>query len=176
MRKFLSVLAVCLVPAAALGVGGDEEPPPTTQTTGCQQGYVWDPQKQECVFPKTGNLTNDQLYQAVRELAYAGRFLSAEEVLEAMTEGDTDRVLTYRGYLARKQGNVEQGMALYARAIELNPDNRLVRSYRGQAYVEQGRVDLARAELREILARGGAGTWPAESLARAIATGVGYTY
>ena len=76
----------------------------------------------------------------------------------------SDRVLTYRGFIARKTGNVELGMAYYRQAIARNPDNLLVRSYMGQSLVEQGKPAEARVQLVEILARGGAGTWPAESL------------
>ncbi|MEO0830247.1 MAG: tetratricopeptide repeat protein, partial [Pseudomonadota bacterium] len=76
----------------------------------------------------------------------------------------------------RKSGKVEEGMAYYQAAIAKNPDNFLVRSYMGQAYVEQGAYDLAAAQLTEIRARGGRQTWAEISLRNALASGKTYSY
>ena len=59
--------------------------------------------------PKTSSLNDDQRFGAVRELAYAGRPDEAMAVLAAMTEGETDRVMTYQGFLLRQTGRVEDG-------------------------------------------------------------------
>ena len=58
----------------------------------------------------------------------------------------------------------------------MNPDNLLARSYMGQGYVTEGRVDEAYAQLVEIRSRGGADGWPAEALETAIRTGVTTSY
>jgi hypothetical protein len=166
--------------ARAAGSSDDEPPAPTETTTKCEEGQVWDDKKEECVDAeeggKTGRLDNDTLYRAVRELAYAREFDRASMVLAAMSEGDSDRVLTYKGFIARKTGHIDEGMAFYAAALEQDPDNLLTRSYMGQAYVEMGEFDLAQAELDQIVARGGTGTWPEVALRRAIATGQTATY
>ncbi|MEM9757156.1 MAG: hypothetical protein AAF914_14230, partial [Pseudomonadota bacterium] len=65
---------------------------------------------------------------------------------------------------------------VYLAAIDANPDNLLVRSYMGQGLVTLGRVAEAQAQLVEIRMRGGAGTWPEESLAEALRTGQTYSY
>ncbi len=93
-----------------------------------------------------------------------------------MTEGDTDRVLTYKGFANRKAGRLEEGLAYYDAALQVNPDNLLARSYLGQALVEMGEMQLAQVQLDEIVARGGAGHWPATALQKAIETGQTYTY
>lgn len=176
--KILLPLVLALAPAAAFaaGSGSSDAPKPTPTSTECKEGLVFDEEKKECVEPKSGALDDDQRYDAVRELAYAGKYRGATEVLDAMADQSSDRVLTYRGFIARKTGDMDLGMAYYRQAIAKNPDNLLVRSYMGQGLVEQGEVEVAKAQLIEILARGGAGTWPAESLKQAIATGVTYNF
>jgi hypothetical protein len=46
----------------------------------------------------------------------------------------------------------------------------------GQGLVEQGYLVEARAQLLEIRARGGAGTWAEHALQSAIETGVTYSF
>lgn len=175
--RLLLPFVFALAPAAAFAVGsGDSDPPKPTKTSDCAEGLVYDETKKECVAPKDSRLDADQLYQAVRELAYAGHYAGAAAALDAMPDQDSDRVLTYRGFIARKTGDVELGMDYYRQAIARNPDNLLVRSYMGQSLVEQGQTELAKVQLIEILARGGAGTWPAEALREAISTGVTYDF
>lgn len=176
--RFAAVLALCLAPLPALAVMDEEEAPPapTPTTTNCAEGYVWDAVKGSCVAPEQSGLDDDVLYRAARELAHAGRYDDAIRVAQAMAEPEGDRALTVLGFAHRKAGRVDEGMALYARAIEANPDNLLARSYRGMAYVESGDLDLARAELAEIEARGGAGGWPAEALSAALRKQAGLVY
>ncbi len=153
------------------------EPPKETKTsTECTGGQVWDEATKTCTEAKSGALDNDTLYRAVRELAWAGRPEDALTVLSAMTEGETDRVLTYKGFANRKAGRLEEGLAYYDAALTKNPDNLLTRSYLGQALVEMGEMQLAQAQLDEIRARGGEGHWPATALQKAIATGQTYSY
>ena len=126
--------------------------------------------------PQGSSLDQDLLGEAVRELAYAGRNADAQGVLRAMTDQDSDLVLTYWGFTHRKLGNMDQAMMFYDRALQTNPDNLLARSYLGQAHVEAGRMMAAKTQLREIRARGGAGLWPETSLAQAIETGDTFDY
>ena len=71
---------------------------------------------------------------------------------------------------------MDLAMAAYYGALATNPDNILVRSYMGQAYVEMGALNLAQAQLTEIKARGGRETWAERSLALAIQSGTSATY
>ncbi|GGH26356.1 hypothetical protein SAMN05444007_10389 [Cribrihabitans marinus] len=178
MIKYLAfVAAVALTPSAALAAGGDSNPPkPTGTTKKCLFGRVWDANAGRCVKPDKTNFSEEQLYQAARELAYDGQFKAAQDVLRAMPDQADDRVLTYWGFTYRKMGQVALANAFYERAIAVNPDNLLARSYMGQGFVEEGEIDLAVAQWREIKARGGEGGWPETSLRQAIRTGLTYSY
>lgn len=179
--SYLTQLALVLglsMPGLAFAAGTEGGTPPETTetTTKCKASEVWDEKTSKCVDAQSGQLDNDTLFQAARELAYAGRPDDALVVLAAMTEGESDRVLTYMGFANRKAGNLEAGLDYYHAALALNPGNLLTRSYLGQAYVEMNEMELAQAQLDEIVARGGAGGWPEQSLRKAIATGVTYSF
>lgn len=172
MRRLLLSAVLCL-PTAALAVGsGDSSPPtPTSTTETCKNGMVWSESLERCVLPQSGSLTDDELYRAAREFAYAGQYGNTLAVLAAMSDPDDDRVLTYMGFVHRRTGDVALGNAFYRQAIAKNPGNLLARSYMGQGFVEAGDLAAARAELTEIRMRGGRGTWAETALATAIATG-----
>lgn len=178
LRTPAAALLVALLPLAAGAAGSDDsEPPkPTATTTECPQGQIWDDKTKACANPQSGQLDDDTRFRAVRELAWAGRPDDALAVLATMTEGATDRVLTYRGFALRKSGDLEGGLAAYEAALRQNPDNILARSYFGQMLVEMDEMQLASLQLDEIRARGGAGTWAERSLATAIATGHTYSF
>lgn len=174
----LSVIFALSLPALALAVGsiGDTPPEPTQTTTQCKDGQIWDKDAKVCTDAKSGALDDETLYDAARELAWAGQYDAALTALSAMTEGETDRVLTYMGFAHRKAGRTSVGMEYYARALAQNPDNILARSYMGQGQVALEDRDGAKAQLAEIIARGGAGTWPETALRKAIETGQTLSY
>lgn len=168
----LGLAALIAVPPALAAGSGDATPPTPTQTSkDCTKAQIWDEESKTCIDAKDSRLDDDTRMQAVRELAWAGQPDRALEVLRAVTEGDSDRVLTYRAFALRKAGQIEAGLQGYAHALRVNPDNILARSYLGQLYVEMAELDLARAELDEIRSRGGRGTWAETALAEAIRTG-----
>lgn len=111
-------------------------------------------------------MSPETLFQAVRELAYAERYDDALHVASAMQRDD--RVLTYLGFINRKTGNFGLVMAYYAEALILNPKNALALSYRGMGHVEQGRYDLAVADLNAIEDQT---SWAWQALNTAIQTG-----
>ncbi len=171
--RLLAALAFALLPSAALAVGDEPTPPqPTPTSTQCTKAQVWDEKTRTCVDAQSGQLDDDVRFRAVRELAWAGQPENALIVLASMQEGESDRVLTYLGFANRKAGRLEQGLAYYDRALAQNPDNILARSYLGQALVEMNEIALASAQLAEVRARGGGGTWAETALADAIETGV----
>ncbi|MFC4670293.1 tetratricopeptide repeat protein [Seohaeicola nanhaiensis] len=179
--RIATALALVLplsLPGLALAAGSDSTTPPkpTATTQSCTGVQVWDEKVQKCVDPKKSDLGSDTLYEAVRELAYAGRYTDAQAVLAAMPDQSDDRVLTYWGFTHRKMGHADQAQAFYDKALARNPDNLLARSYMGQGLVAQGRIDGAIAQWREIKARGGEGTWAEASLREAIRTGATYSY
>lgn len=176
--RLLPALILAAFPAVAFAAGSDDsEPPkPSETTTKCEGAQVFDDKLKKCVDPQSGALDNDALYGAVRELAWSGRYDDAMVVLSAMTEGETDRVMTYKGFILRKSGHVEEGVAAYEAALALNPGNILTHSYYGQLLVEMNEMEAARAHLQAIRDHGGTGTWAEIALAKAIDTGLTYSF
>src|SRR6056297_4113424 len=189
MRPLLAAALLTALPAALFAAGEETpNPPKKTQTTqdcfserqwdpdikkwvrfSAPVNGVWDAKERKCIRPdRASYMDEDTLYQAVRELAYAGRYDAAETVLAQMPDQTSDKVLTYKGFLNRKLGNLDAAMLFYADALERNPDNLLARSYMGQGYVETGDLDAARVQLAEIETRGGGYSWAGTSLRKAI--------
>jgi hypothetical protein len=121
MRMILAA-ALVIFPQLTFAAGSDDsEPPtPTETTTKCEEGMVWDEKTETCIKAEEQSLNDDQRFGAVRELAYAGRYDEAMVVLVAMTEGETSRVMTYRGFLLRQTGQIEAGITAYERAIAVD--------------------------------------------------------
>lgn len=173
---FALTLALVPAPLLAAGSGSSTAPKPSETTTTCAEGLVFDLATQTCMSPEDSTNDDSAMMDAVRELAHFGRLADAARVLDQMSDQQDDLVLTYRGFITRKLGDMEGGMAFYAAALTQNPDNILARSYMGQAYVELGETEMAQAQLSEIRARGGRGTWAEFSLRQAVGSGVTYTY
>jgi len=167
------ILALAM-PGFAMAAGGGSDTKPATAK--CKGTQVYDKKTKKCVNAQESNLDSDTLYGAVRELAYAGRYMDAQGVLTAMPDQKDDRVLTYWGFTHRKMGNGDLARTYYQAALTRNPDNLLARSYMAQGMISDGDMDGAIAQWREIKARGGEGTWAETSLREAIRTGITYNY
>jgi tetratricopeptide (TPR) repeat protein len=172
MRKLLA--AALAIPSITLADGGLDDPPPKP-TVFCTGSQVYDPKLEKCVDPESGSLDRDALYLAVRQLAYAGRYLDAQGVMETLPENDPVR-LTYMGFTHRKLGNVEQAMDYYQQALDRDPANNMARSYMGQGFVAEGLIYQAVVQLQQIRAHGGTGSWSEISLKNAIETGQTYNH
>jgi len=170
LRSACLALPVLVMATASFAAGGgDSSPPQPTETTKeCKTGRIWDEQKKRCVKIKNSSLDADGLYQTLRELAYAGRLTGAGRALDAISDQSSSRVLTYRGFIARKSGDWPQAEAYYALALSADPDNVLARAYLGMGLAEMGELDAAGKQLREIRNRGGRETWPERALIMSI--------
>ncbi len=171
-------LAAALIAPTIAFAASDESTPvtPTETTTACSEGTIWDETTKSCVSPKESRLDDDALFRAARELAHADRYQDALSVLAEMKEGESDRVLTYLGFVYRKMGKSDEGFEYYAAALAKNPDNILARSYLGQGLALVGDYQGARAQLSEIRGRGGRGTWAEVALRLSIEIGGHRTY
>ncbi|WP_372352949.1 tetratricopeptide repeat protein [Pararhizobium sp. BT-229] len=154
----------------AWAAGEDTTNPPEKTKTSieCKDGKVWDDQKKECVEAKKSGLDDDILFKAARELAYAGQYENSLKVLDAVKDQDSARILNYRGYSNRKAGRMELGMSYYKRALQADENYILARSYMGQALIEQGEIEEAKAQLIEIRDRGGENTWAYRALLESL--------
>jgi tetratricopeptide (TPR) repeat protein len=145
---------VLVPPAYSAGDGGDGSSNTTEKCTG---GKVWDQKQKKCVVPKFGQIDDDSIYEAGRELAMAGRYGEAIEVLGLAANKQDPRILNYLGYSHRKAGRITVGLGYYQEALRIDPNYTLVREYLGEAYLQLGDVDAAKNQLGEIEKRCGKG-------------------
>ena len=143
--------------------------PEPVQQPNCPKGKVYDTKKQVCADPKTGAIDDGSLATYAFQLAKAERYEESLAVLALLKDPNTPEALNYRGYATRKLGRVEEGIGYYLQSVALDPDYTLVREYLGEAYVTQGKLDLARQELGEIEKRCGTTCEEYQDLAEAIA-------
>lgn len=143
------------------GSGGS----PTINT--CKRGTIWNGKK--CVTPKRGEVDDDILYEAGRELANAGRYGDAIMVLSLAANKSDPRILNYLGYSHRRQGRVQVGLGYYEEALRVNPDYTLAREYLGEAHLQLGDVGSAKQQLTEIEKRCGKGCAEYTELSQQIA-------
>jgi len=121
-----------------------------TDLTTCQPGKVWDARHHKCLVKRSGVLPDPELTEYAYALAKAGRYQEALDVLDMLDNPNTPRALNYRGYATRKLGRTDEGIAYYLKSVALDPAYPQVREYLGEAYVIQGKYDLAKEQLATI--------------------------
>jgi len=170
IAALISCAALTAPQAKAVELPEDDAPPtPSETTTTCEEGFVWDADTQSCIDVEQVDGDQAALYGLARELAWAGRMDDALIVLGAMKE--SDRQLTYIGFVARRLGDWPRADTAYQAAIARNPNNLLARSYYGQGLVERGDREAARFQLTEIRRRGGRISWPELALRLSLDSG-----
>ncbi len=146
-----AVLWFCAItagPAFADGGGGGGDDRTNTRT--CGSGQVWDSRTGKCVKAENGVLPDKALAANAFALAKAERYAEALAVLDLLQDPNTAVALNYRGYATRKLGRVEEGIGYYLKSVALDPEYAQVREYLGEAYVQQGDIASAKAQLRAI--------------------------
>ena len=116
----------------------------------CFPGQVWDMEHQKCLERRSGVLPDPALTEYAFALTSADRYQEAIDVLDLLDNANTPRALNARGYATRKLGRTDEGISYYLRSIELDPNYPQVREYLGEAYVIQGKFDLAKDQLATI--------------------------
>ncbi|MEM9210799.1 MAG: hypothetical protein AAGA63_04870 [Pseudomonadota bacterium] len=129
-----------------------------------------------CVDPATQSFNDQEIYEYVREVAYAGQYDRALDLLALAPNQDDPGILTYYGFVNRKLGNQADADAYYLRAIALDAGNITAMSYYGQGLVAQGKLTAAKEQLAMIEAAGGENTWAHTSLQAVINGTAGYDY
>ena len=174
-----AMVASCLLSSTAIaaggggggssGSGGSSAPPVKTETTAkCKNGMIWSAQKKMCVKAQKNSFNDDQLYDAARELAYDGQYDNAINILHLASNQDDPRILNYLGFANRKAGRMDIGMQYYRKALKIDPNYIMARSYMGEALLLQGDREGARVQLVEIRDRGGENTWAYRALLQAL--------
>ena len=156
----LTLAGPAAIAAGGGGGGGGEDsgakPDPKTRSvnqddlTTCQPGQVWDRKRHKCLQRHSGVLPNSELTEYAYALAKADRFQEAIDVLDMLDNPDTPRALNYRGYATRKLGRTDEGIGYYLKSVALDPAYPQVREYLGEAYVIEGKYDLAKDQLATI--------------------------
>lgn len=157
-----------VAPAFAAGSDSGDTPTPTETTTKCKNGEVWSKKDKKCEKPDKASMNDTQLFEAARELAYAGQYRNAINVLKVAGNQNDPRILNYMGFANRKAGNVDLAMTYYKKALAIDANYLLARSYMGQGLIVQGKVEEARAQLIEIRDRGGQDSFAYRSLYNAL--------
>ena len=156
-----------VLPSFAASDGGST----STRVPNCKKNFVYDKKLKKCVkAQKSSGLSDDNLYAAARSLAYAGRYGEALGLLDLAEAQNEPRMLTYRGFITRKLGDVEGAFPYYQAALALDADYTLAREYMGEAFLQLGQVDKAREQLVEIEKRCGTTCEEYAMLARQIAS------
>ena len=167
MSRIHMSLAAAIVVAGALSLGGAAFAASGGGGGSSGGGSSGGTQPIKCV--KNQSLNDQQLYQQGRALALAGDYQNALDSLNAIGNKNDAMVLTMIGYSTRKMGNYDQGLAYYAQALAIDPNNINTHEYLGEAYAEKGQLDLAKGELVKVAAVGGTTTEQYQDLAKAIA-------
>ncbi len=123
---------------------------PADDLTTCAPGQVWDRKHHRCLRRRSGILPDSELTEYAYALAKADRFQEALDVLDMLDNPNTPRALNYRGYATRKLGRTDEGIGYYLKSVALDPAYPQVREYLGEAYVIEGKFDLAKDQLATI--------------------------
>ncbi|MEM6619851.1 MAG: tetratricopeptide repeat protein [Pseudomonadota bacterium] len=159
------MLALGLATSAYAAGGGSGS---TSTTKQCKSGEVYDKKTKSCKGASRGVVPDDDLVAEAVGLAYAGEHQWAADLLVLAENPEDPRILNYLGFTHRKMGKMEVAMDYYMRALAIDPDYNLARSYMAQGLVADGKIDEAVRHLDEIRARGGKDTWAYTMLANAI--------
>jgi len=132
------------------GGGGAAHGMNRTDLTTCTPGMVWDTKRRKCLIRHSGVLPDPDLTEYAYSLAKGERYQEAIDVLDLLDNPNTPRALNYRGYATRKLGRTDEGIGYYLKSVALDPAYPQVREYLGEAYVIQGKYDLAKEQLSTI--------------------------
>ena len=118
--------------------------------TVCKPGQVWDTKHHKCLVRRSDVLPDPEMTEYAYALAKADRYQEAIDVLDLLDNPNTPRALNYRGYATRKLGRTDEGIGYYLKSVALDPNYLQVREYLGEAYVIEGKYDLAKQQLSTI--------------------------
>ena len=135
---------------SAMGAGGFNSNDSDDDHPTCPKGKVFDARTKQCVEERSGVLPDDALTDYAFALAKAERYDEAIDALNLLRNPNTAKALNYRGYATRKLGRTEEGVGYYLKSVALDQNYTLVREYLGEAYVIQGKLNLAKEQLDTI--------------------------
>ena len=158
-----AALGFCLINAGPALADGSAPDRPT-----CPRGQVYDSRTNQCVRQGSSVLPDKVLTDYAFALAKAWRYDEALDMLNLLENPNTAEALNYRGYVTRKLGRIDEGIAYYHKSIALDPRYAQVREYLGEAYVIKHDTASAEAQLQAIATICGTGCEEYAHLAQAI--------
>ena len=141
-------------------------------STSCGTGQIWSSGVGSCVDGNSASLSDDDLYVAGRDLGQQAHYAEALKLFFRIKNREQARVLGSIGYSTRKLGDIDKGIGYYHQALAIDPGYTKVREYLGEAYLQKGDVEGAKAQLMEIADRCGGPCDDYELLVKAIAAHV----
>lgn len=148
-------LALAAAPLPALAAG-------TADTTTTSNAYSTEDELTE----KYGDLGTN--YTAAVALIDAGQYQDAVVILQSLGKSDDPRVLNYLGFTHRKLGKFDEAITFYEKALKVEPHFAAAHEYLGEAYVDSGKLDKAKAQLAKIKSICGTGCSEYSKLETAI--------
>jgi len=160
-RTLLATLVALVLAApafASFGGGGSNTPPPAPPTTtpaedgskakasGRQEAELWYHDAFEDIQKAKADLAAKKDKNAEKRMKRALERGEKAVGLDATYHEAWNLV----GYAARKLKNYDRAVEAYQRCLKLKPDYASAREYLGEAYVELGKIDLARGQLAAI--------------------------
>lgn len=158
-------VAAAVLSASHASLAAMDEPPPRPRVD-CSDPVNKD---QPACAPQSRELSDDQIYESAYWSAKKGDYEAALATAARAQNKEDPRILRVTGFATRKLGDVEGAMPYYRKALEINPGDTRTRQYLGEAFLEQGDLASARAELREIEKHCGVDCEDYQTLADAIA-------
>jgi Flp pilus assembly protein TadD len=125
------------------------------------------------LLPGPAAITGDGAYLTAVALINERRWADAWAALDraARVLGPHPDILTYRGYVLRRMGELDAAEGWYRAALAIAPDHRGATEYYGELKVQRGDLSGARAMLARLDAQCAFGCPEAEELRRWIDAG-----
>ena len=95
-------------------------------------------------------MSASELAARLQTFADAGQYQDAIIILQSLGKSGDPRVLNYLGFTHRKLGKFDEAIAFYEKALKIEPHFAAAHEYLGEAYVESGKLDKAKAQLDKI--------------------------
>lgn len=159
---------VALMPVASFSMGDPPAPTPEECKKYTEGSEDW----KRCMSQKKLKEDDEDTYALGYWMAKTGEYAAALDVLRTARNQSDPRIQTMIGFALRNLGMVDEGIAYYHAALSTNPNLTTTRQYLGEAFLQKGEPDKARAQLAEIARRCGTSCEDYTALAAAIARGI----
>jgi tetratricopeptide (TPR) repeat protein len=156
------------IPGQSLAMGDPPAPTPDK----CKQHKEGSADWKRCKSQSKLHEDDESIYGRGYQLAKAGEFALALDVLRSAKLQSDPRIQTMIGFSLRNLGMVDEAMAYYRAALSANPELTSTRQYLGEAFLQKGDRAGAEEQLVEISRRCGTTCEDYTALAAAIARGI----